>query len=202
MNEGAIQSDQEQPVNESESIVKSAMELALERAARLESEPLEIETETGTLAMTFEELTKKAQLADEYLTQLQYKQAEFDNYRKRTLKERDELLGETVPVQELLEVIDHLDLALASTGDVEAIRQGVALIRNQLWTLLEKKGVERIPTEGEPFDPIHHEAIASQPNDSIPEGVVAMEYQSGFKVGERILRPSKVVVSSGNVSPG
>ncbi len=173
------------------------MEIALEKAAQMEEEPIEIQTENGPVTMTFEEIKAKAAQADEYLNQLKYKQAEFENYRRRTLKEREELLSEMVPVSGLFEVLDQLDRALASTGDAEAIKKGVAVTRRALWTLLESKGIERIPSEGEPFDPKHHEAVASHPHESVPSGAVAIEYQSGFKIGERILRPSKVVVSSG-----
>jgi molecular chaperone GrpE len=177
--------------------VKSAMEIALERAAQLEDEPIEIQTESGTVTMTFEEIKAKAAQVDEYLNQLKYKQAEFENYRRRTLKEREDLLNEMVPVTDLFEVLDQLDRALTSTGDAELIKQGVAVTRKALWSLLERKGIERVPGEGEPFNPSHHEAIASQSHDSVPPGSVAVEYQSGFKIGDRVLRPSKVVVSSG-----
>jgi molecular chaperone GrpE len=178
--------------------VKSAMEIALERAERLEGEPIEIQTGEGAaVSMTFEELKAKAVLTDEYLDQLKYKQAEFENYRRRTLKEREDLLNEMIPVTDLFEILDQLDRALSSTGDAEVIKQGVAVTRKALWSLLERKGVERVPGEGEPFDPSHHEAVASHPHESVPSGSVAVEYQSGFKIGERVLRPSKVIVSTG-----
>lgn len=177
--------------------VKSAMEIALERAAQMENEPVEIQTEQGTVTLTFDELKAKAVQADEYLNQLKYKQAEFDNYRRRTIKEREDLLNEMVAVADLFEILDQLDRALASTGDADAIKEGVAGTRRAMWFLLERKGIERIPGEGEPFDPSHHEAIASQPSESVPAGAVALEYQSGYKIGDRVLRPSKVVVSSG-----
>lgn len=177
--------------------VKSAMEIALEKAARMEDEPVEIQTDEGTVTMTFEEIKTKAAQADEYLNQLRYKQAEFENYRRRTLKEREDLLSEMVPVTDLFEVLDQLDLALASPGDADAIKEGIAGTRRALWSLMERKGIERVPGEGEPFDPNHHEAVASHPHESVPPGSVAIEYQTGYKVGDRVLRPSKVVVSSG-----
>ncbi len=177
--------------------VKSAVEIALEKAANMGDEPIEIQTGEETVTMTFEEIKAKAALADEYLNQLKYKQAEFENYRRRTIREREELLSEMVPVSDLFEILDQLDLALASTGDAEAIKEGVAGTRRALWSLLERKGIERVPGEGEPFDPNHHEAVASHPHETVPSGQVAIEYQSGFKIGNKVLRPSKVVVSSG-----
>lgn len=189
---------QDKPLDESPNKeVKSAMEIALERASQLEEEPIRIDTESGPVSMTLEELKASAAEAEEYLTQLKYKQAEFENYRRRVLKEREDLIRETVTITDLLDLVDHLDMAINSSGDAEAIRQGVQLIRNQLWVLLEKKGVEKVPGEGESFDPNHHEAIATQPHEVYPDGIVAQEYRTGFRLGDKVLRPSKVVVSSG-----
>ncbi|MCA9415667.1 MAG: nucleotide exchange factor GrpE, partial [Candidatus Omnitrophica bacterium] len=128
--------------------VKSARELALERAAQLEDEPILIQTEEGEKTMTFEEIRDQALRAEDYLRDLQYKQAEFENYRRRVTKEKEDLLNETVSVRDLFEILEHLDRALESEGDADAIKEGVQLIRGQVWTLLEKKGIEKIPAEG------------------------------------------------------
>ncbi|MBK7495075.1 MAG: nucleotide exchange factor GrpE [Candidatus Omnitrophica bacterium] len=189
---------QNKPLDENSSQeVRSAVEIALERASHLEEEPIRIETEAGSVTMTFEELKARAAEASEFLTQLQYKQAEFENYRRRVLKEKEDLMSESIPISDLFDIVDHLDMAVSSSGDADSIRQGVQLIRNQLWALLEKKGVERVPSEGESFDPNHHEAIAAQPHDSFPEGTVVQEFRTGYRLGEKVLRPGKVVVSSG-----
>lgn len=177
--------------------VKSAMEIALEKAQAEEESPIELQTEQGTVSLTFDEIKKKAAQADELQTQMLYKQAEFENFRKRNAKEREELLRESIRVGDLVEILEPLDRALDSEGDVASIKEGVRLIRDKMWSLLESKGVERTPGVGEPFDPNHHEAIAQQPHDSIPVGNVAIEYQPGFKIGDRVIRPAKVVVSSG-----
>jgi len=182
----------------SEHGVKSAMELALERAAAMENEPIVIQTEQGEKTLTFEEIKERAAQTENHLRDLQYKQAEFENYRRRVLKEKEELRNETVPVTDLFEVLEHLDRALESDGEAEAIKEGVRLIRGQVWSLLEKKGVEKIPTEGEPFDPNVHEAVAEQPHPEVSKGNVALEYQPGFRIGEKVIRPAKVVVSSGS----
>jgi len=186
-----------QDSHQSKGEVKSAMEIALEKAIEQEDEPIEIETEDGAVSMTFNELKEKALQADELANQILYKQAEFENFRKRTAREREDLLKETVHVSDLLEILDHLDRALESEGERNSILEGVRLIRNQLWSLLEKKEVEPVPGIGEPFDPSHHEAIAEHPHESIPKGNVALEYEPGFKIGDKVLRPSKVVVSAG-----
>ncbi len=177
--------------------VKSAMELALERASTLEDEPIVLQTDQGEKKLTFEEILERAAQTESHLRDLQYKQAEFENYRRRVLKEKEELRNDTIPVTELFEILEPLDRAVESEGDVESIKEGVQLIRGQVWSLLEKKGIERIPTEGEPFDPNIHEAVAEQPHDEITKGNVALEYQPGFRIGERVIRPAKVVVSSG-----
>lgn len=177
--------------------VKSAMEIALEKASRLEEEPITLETENGSLSVTFEDLKAKALAADELRNQLLYKQAEFENYRKRTLREREDLLKEMVPVSDLLEVLDALDRAVASRGDADSIQAGVELIRAQFWGLLQRKGVEQVPGLGQSFDPNHHEAIARQPHEEAPAGTVLAEYQPGFRIGEKVIRPTKVVVSAG-----
>jgi len=182
--------------------VKSALEVALEKASHLEDEPIKVEIESGPVSMTFEELKQKAGLAEEYLRQLQYKQAEFENYRKRTQREREELAKEMIPVGEALPILESLERALEAPGGEDSIREGVRLIRDQLWSLLEKKGVERVPGVGEAFDPNHHEAIAQQPHTEVPEGRVALEYQPGFRLGDRVIRAAKVVVSSGPPEEG
>jgi molecular chaperone GrpE len=177
--------------------VKSAMELALEKASRLDDEPIEIETENGPVSMSFDELKAKAAQADELANQMLYKAAEFDNFRKRTAREREDLLKETVRVGDLFDILDHFDRALESDGDTDTLREGFQLIRGQMWALLERKEIERVPGVGEPFDPNFHEAVSEQAHESIPQGNVASEFQSGFRIGNRVLRPSKVVVSSG-----
>jgi molecular chaperone GrpE len=177
--------------------VKSAMEIAIEKASHLDDEPIEIETEDGPVSMSFDEMKKKVAQADELAKQILYKAAEFDNFRKRTAREREDLLKETVRVGDLFDILDHFDRALESEGDEDTIREGFQLIRGQFWTLLERKEIERVPGVGEPFDPNFHEAVTEQPHDSVPPGNVASEFQSGFRIGERVLRPSKVVVSSG-----
>lgn len=177
--------------------VKSAMEIALEKALADEDTPIELATEQGPVSMTFEELKKRALKADELQNDLLYKQAEFENFRKRTAKEREELLQETIRVGDLVEILELLDRALASEGDTDSIKEGIQITRDRMWAMLENKGVEKTPGIGEPFDPNHHEAVAQHPHDSIPEGNVALEYQPGFKIGDRVIRPAKVVVSSG-----
>lgn len=137
---------------------------------------------------------------DEHLDTLRRVAAEFDNYKKRVAREHEELRGRAAErlLHDLLPVFDDLERALAAfeTSDKEAIADGVALVHRALWTLLEREGVAELDPRGEAFDPHRHEALLSQPSDQ-PEGTVIEVIQKGFLLGDRVLRPARVVVSGG-----
>ncbi len=137
---------------------------------------------------------------DEHLDTLRRVAAEFDNYKKRVAREHEELRGRAAErlLHDLLPVFDDLERALAAfeTSDKEAIADGVALVHRALWTLLEREGVAELDPAGEAFDPHRHEALLSQPSDQ-PEGTVIAVIQKGFLLGDRVLRPARVVVSGG-----
>ena len=126
--------------------------------------------------------------------------AEFDNYKKRVAREHEELRERAAErlLADLLPVFDDLERALAAFGqsDPETIADGVALVHRALWTLLEREGVAELDPSGEAFDPHRHEALLSQPSDQ-PEGTVIEVLQKGFLLGDRVLRPARVVVSGG-----
>ena len=137
---------------------------------------------------------------DEHLDTLRRVAADFDNYKKRVAREHEELRERAAErlLRDLLPVFDDLERALAAfeTADKEAIADGVALVHRALWTLLEREGVAELDPAGEAFDPHRHEALLSQPSDQ-PEGTVIEVIQKGFLLGERVLRPARVVVSGG-----
>ena len=137
---------------------------------------------------------------DEHLDMARRIAAEFDNYKKRTAREHEELRERAAErlLRDLLPVFDDLERALAAfeDHDKEAIADGVALVHRALWTLLEREGVTELDPSGEPFDPHRHEALLSQPSDQ-PEGTVLDVLQKGFLLGDRVLRPARVVVSGG-----
>jgi len=131
-------------------------------------------------------------------------QADFDNYRKRVLREKDELYrraNEDI-MEELLPVLDHLDLALQAAGDNhdDPVVKGFALVGDQLVSALSKFGLSVIKTEGCEFDPNLHEAIMHMPTAEVEEDHIVSDARKGYKLGERLLRASQVVVSSG--APG
>jgi molecular chaperone GrpE len=125
-------------------------------------------------------------------------QAEFDNYRKRAAKENAEYRDYAVSdaARSLLPVVDSFTLALKnSAAKPEDLRKGVELIFKQLQDVLQKLNIERIPAQGEPFDPRVHEAIEMVETDEAPDHHVLEELQPGYRIKGRLLRPAMVRVA-------
>ena len=127
--------------------------------------------------------------------------ADFDNFRKRNLREREEShrYGHEIIVKDLLATVDNLERAVEHArrggGDFESMLQGVELVQRELHGVLAKHGVTRIEASGEPFDPTVHEAVAQQEDGSVPANTVVQVYQPGYRLLDRLLRPARVVVS-------
>lgn len=144
------------------------------------------------------EQVERARLTDRLLRL----QADFDNFRKRTLREREELrkFGGEAVLLDLIPVLDHLEFglqqALSKPGG-ESFAEGLRLIQSQLMEALRKHGLEPIDALGGEFDPRLHESMATAPSAEAPEGRVLMQTRRGYKLGERLLRPATVLVSSG-----
>jgi molecular chaperone GrpE len=128
------------------------------------------------------------------------RQADFDNYRKRVERERQQERhrGAEVLVEQVLPVLDAFDRALAGQdGSASAeYRKGFELIRTQLWSVLTKQGLQPIEAVGKPFDPHLHHAIENVPTADQPEGTVVGEMQKGYMFHDRVLRPAMVRVAS------
>ena len=141
-------------------------------------------------------LAQIADLKDKYLRQV----AEFDNYRKRTLKERQELIfnGGAKAITALLPVIDDMERAIANgakTDDPQVLREGMELIYQKFIKILEEQGVSKIETENADFDTNLHEAIALVPGmGEDKKGKVIDCTQKGYKLGDKVIRFAKVVV--------
>ena len=131
---------------------------------------------------------------DEYLDTLQRLKAEFDNYRKRVARDQQELAARAHErlVKELVPILDDLERALAHEGDLD---EGIRLIHRQFSEALAKEGLTEVPTDGK-FDPHTQEALLSQPSDA-EEGDVIQVLQKGYRLGDRVLRPARVVISAG-----
>ena len=148
-----------------------------------------------------DELAAVRAQAEEYLAHLQRLQAEFDNYRKRVLREQTaavELAAEPV-IRRLLEVLDDFELALlaaTSQPDFEAFLKGVELVYAKLADALAGEGLERISAEGEPFDPERHEALM-QSGQGEGELRVAEVFRPGYTLKGRVIRPAGVRVERG-----
>ncbi len=170
--------------------------------ADAELEPVEGELEAGRAE---DELAAVARERDEYLDRLQRLKAEFDNYRKRAARDQESLVARAHErlIKELLPVVDDLERALAAAAEHEEakLEEGVRLVHRQLASVLEREGLVEIETEGR-FDPHVHEALLSQPSEA-EEGAVIEVIQKGYRLGDRVVRPARVVVSAGQeVSAG
>ena len=136
--------------------------------------------------------------AQEHLDDLKRLAAEFDNYKKRTAREQASLSTRATErlVKELLPIVDDLERALEAAEEHEEakLEEGVRLVHRQLAAALEREGLAEIETSGK-FDPHVHEALLSQPSDA-DEGSVIEVLQKGYRLGDRVLRPARVVVSA------
>ena len=141
---------------------------------------------------------KCRELQDQYLR----KAADFDNYRKRMIKEKQEAIdyANTNLLSDLLQILDDFDRAIeagkkAGEESAAAFMQGVVMIRSGLLTLLESKyGLQYYEAQGQVFNPDIHEAVATNPSAEVTEPTVGAELQKGYKLKERVLRPAKVMV--------
>ncbi len=129
-------------------------------------------------------------------------QADFENFRKRTVREKTKLYKAANEdlITELLPVLDHFELALGAANDQkehDAVLEGVRLVKEQLLTALNKYGLKVIDTEEQQFDPNLHEAISHMPSDTVLDHDIMHETRKGYMLGDKLLRASQVVVSSG-----
>jgi molecular chaperone GrpE len=137
---------------------------------------------------------------DEYLDSLQRLKAEFDNFRKRTAREYESMSARAneALLRELLPILDDLERALEAAEQHEEakLEEGVALVHRALADLLRRQGLQEIETDGR-FDPHVHEALLAQPSDK-EEGSVIQVTQKGYRLGDLVLRPARVIVSAGS----
>ena len=124
--------------------------------------------------------------------------AEYDNYRKRTTKERDAAFGNGVShaVEKLLPVIDTLEMAAAAATTDENFKKGVTMTLNKAYAVLSEMGVEEIPAQDQPFDPNVHSAMMQQPVEGVEAGTVVQVFQKGYTLNGRVIRHAMVVVSA------
>jgi molecular chaperone GrpE len=150
----------------------------------------------------FEELKSRATKADEYWDRLLRTTADFDNFKKRAARERQDSIkfaNESL-LQRLIPVLDNFEMAQAATqtgsGDsLKSLQDGIAMIYQQLRGVLTEAGLEEVDAAGKPFDPNFHEAVSQQESAGVPEGQVLQQLRKGYKLRERLLRPATVIVA-------
>ena len=156
----------------------------------------------GEVEHDLDELLARAGKADEYLALAQRTQADFENFRKRMTRDvaAAEARGVGRLAKELLPALDNLGRALAAAeaeGEAQGhLGTGVKLVQEELLAVLKRVGIEPFSPRGERFDPNEHEAMAQQPVDGAEAGTVVEVYQQGFRQGESVLRPARVVVAA------
>jgi molecular chaperone GrpE len=157
-------------------------------------EQLEVQREPGVDRL--EAVTRER---DEYLDTLQRLKAEFDNYRKRVARDQQELAARAHErlVAQLVPVLDDLERALEAASEHEEVKleEGVRLVHRALADALGREGLAEIATDGK-FDPHTQEALLAQPSEA-EEGTVIQVLQKGYTLGDRVLRPARVIISAG-----
>lgn len=148
------------------------------------------------------DLKTRAAKAEENWSRLLRATADFDNFKKRAAREKDEAhkFATESLMKKLVPVLDNFEAALAAASQNTAAKtasfqSGVSMIYQQLRSSLLESGLEEIDATGKPFDPNWHEAVSQQDSAELPEGQVVMQLRKGFKLRERLLRPATVIVS-------
>ena len=168
--------------------------------AKNESETEQETDETAaeeTVASEIDSLKKQLEKVNNQYIRLA---ADFDNYRKRQMQERESLLkyGAEDTLKKMIEALDNIDRAIAAaekSEDVNQVKDSYKLGFKQLYDVLQKIGMEVIDTKDTPFDPNFHEAVMQTPTDEHPEHTIIAELQKGYKLGDRVLRPALVNVA-------
>ncbi len=154
------------------------------------------------LKMQLEEVTQKAAEEHDRLLRLS---AEFENYKKRMNRQMDDFrkyANETL-LKDLLAVVDNLERALTTSGEKNddsmksCLIEGVEMTLNEILKILSKSNVTPVTALGKPFDPAFHEAVMQETSNELPENTVINEFQKGYLIHDRLLRPAMVVVSKG-----
>lgn len=148
------------------------------------------------------ELQTRVSKADENWERLLRTTADFDNFKKRAAREKQDAIKYATEslLQKVIPVLDNFEMALAaaqnsSADGIKSLSDGVTMIHSQLKNVLTDAGLEEVDAAGKPFDPNLHEAVSQQDSAEIPEGHVLQQLRKGYKLRERLLRPATVVVA-------
>ena len=204
-NEGIIEEERtepEAPTNGSESQKLEDGELAEEELVETPADTEQEDESIDELAALGQELEETRAREAEYLDGWQRARAELSNARKRFQREQQNAYAnaKTGVLTSFLPIVDDFERALDTAPESlskEPWFEGLELILRKHQRFLEQAGVEPIEAVGQEFDPFFHEAVTHEPSETVPQGHVIAELQRGYKVGDRVLRPSMVRVSSG-----
>lgn len=146
------------------------------------------------------EIQKLQEQAEKYKSDYLYLRAEFDNYRKNMIKDRADLIkyGAEKFIRDFLGVFDNFERALGTQVTAEnfpVFKKGVEMTASELKSILARHGVMEVPSEGQSFDPAVHEALGSEPSESVPEGQIVKVFQKAYRLNEKLLRPAQVIVA-------
>jgi molecular chaperone GrpE len=165
-------------------------------------EPVVAVPESPPSSVELEELKKRAAKAQEHWDLLLRTTADFENFKKRVIRERQEAQKYAFEplLLKLIPVLDNFDMALAAVitpkdSTAQSVQTGVAMIHQQLRSVLADIGLEEIDATGKAFDPNWHEAVSQKESAEVPEGQVVQQLRKGYKFRERLLRPATVVVA-------
>lgn len=144
------------------------------------------------------ELTKTEQELEETVDRLKRVMAEFENYKKRNIKEKESLYNSILAdiIASFLPVLDNLEKATEAKTEDENMKQGIELVVKQIQDIFTKFGVEKIETVGKPFDPEIHEAVSSVQDETLGEKIVKEEFRTGYKIGMKVIRHAMVIVAN------
>ncbi len=144
------------------------------------------------------ELTKTEQELEETVDRLKRVMAEFENYKKRNTKEKENLYNSILAdiISSFLPVLDNLEKAVDSKTEDANMKQGIELVVKQIHDIFTKFGVETIEAVGKPFDPEIHEAVSSVQDESLGEKIIKEEFRKGYKIGPKVIRHSMVIVAN------
>ena len=166
----------------------------------------EEESEVEEKELTVEELLQQSHKEKEDLYQKVLRAAaDFENFRKRSLREKEELRKYAISglIEDLLPALDNLELGLAAADnhpEAKAVSDGFRMVAQQLTSILQNNGLECLNPEGEEFDPNFHESVGFQPSDEVEDHKVIQVVRKGYTLNSRILRAANVIVSSGPAS--
>ncbi len=150
----------------------------------------------------WKDLVEKAEKGTEYWDRFVRLNAEFDNFKKRSARERSEAVkyANEALLERLIPTLDHFEMAMlavqhAKENSLDSIKMGIEMVHGQLKSTLKDAGLEEIDAAGKVFDPAWHEAVSQKETNEVPEGQVVEQARKGYKLNERLLRPANVVVA-------